>query len=799
MNFQIKIAVRNIISKPVYSSITFIGFTLGVLASLLIYIWVYNELSYEKFHPDYQRIYRVLTLSKQGDVIVKSPMCYRPVPKTLKMDYPQIEYASYISYSSEDSPLKLQSGGDKIEAKMCWTNEDFFNIFKGFEFIEGSPETAFEKSENIVLSEETAKKIFGDQAAYGKVLISDKYSMEVYTVGGVVRIPDQSHQDFGFMLSEKNSRYSAYSDSWSDKGHVRVYIKLRNDATIDEQFLTNLTNHVGRYSNHTDKLVFQPLADIHLHSDYENDRYDKNRGNYNQIWILSGLASLIILMASLNFSVLSVARASERYVEIGIKKVNGARRIDIFRQFMAESVFQTFAATILALIAVWYILPWFNTLISKQLLIPISSEFITKLFLLTIIVGIIAGLYPSLILSSFNPIGIFRGASVSGSKNNFISLLVTIQFTITIFFIIVTALFVKQLNFIHNKDLGIDDENIVVIPTGLWYGNKQFKEELLKNPNILSVSASTYAPVDFALKYSFPLSHQGTLDTLQTYLYFVDEDFAKTYNLDVTKGQFLKMDHSEYWKEYKNSMESQKEGKDYAVSIPIVVNETAERMLGFIDPVGQRIGNNVIVGVVKDFHFRPLHHPIGPLVMTNDPQSIMTMNVRIAPGNTSEAIHYIQDTYKKHRDDREFSYRFFDDLLNEEYQAETRLRNITIAFALLATVISVMGILGMAIFSIDRHNKEIGVRRVFGAKGSEILIMLNRKFIKWVVIAFIIASPIAWYAMQKWLQNFVYKTELSWWVFVAAGMIVFGIALLTVNWQVFQAAKKNPVEALRFE
>ncbi len=799
MNFQIKIAVRNIIRKPVYSSITFIGFTLGVLASLLIYIWVYNELSYEKFHPDYQRIYRVLTLSKQGDVIVKSPMCYRPVPKTLKMDYPQIEYASYISYSSEDSPLKLQSGGDKIEAKMCWTNEDFFNIFKGFEFIEGSPETAFEKPENIVLSEETAKKIFGDQAAYGKVLISDKYSMEVYTVGGVIRIPEQSHQDFGFILSEKNSRYSAYSDSWSDKGHVRVYIKLLNDATIDEQFLTNISNHISRYSNHTDKLVFQPLADIHLHSDYENDRYDKNQGNYSQIWILSGLASLIILMASLNFSVLSVARASERSVEIGIKKVNGARRIDIFRQFMAESVFQTFAATILALIAVWYILPWFNTLISRQLLIPISSEFITKLFLLTIIVGIIAGLYPSLILSSFNPIGIFRGASVSGSKNNFISLLVTIQFTITIFFIIVTALFVKQLNFIHNKDLGIDDENIVVIPTGLWYGNKQFKEELLKNPNILSVSASTYAPVDFALKYSFPLSHQGTLDTLQTYLYFVDEDFAKTYNLDVTKGQFLKMDYSEYWKEYKNSMESQKEGKDYAVSIPIVVNETAERMLGFIDPVGQRIGNNVIVGVVKDFHFRPLHHPIGPLVMTNDPQNIMTMNVRIAPGNTSKTIHYIQDTYKKHRDDREFSYRFFDDLLNEKYQAETRLRNITIAFALLATVISVMGILGMAIFSIDRHTKEIGVRRVFGAKGSEILIMLNRKFIKWVVIAFIIASPIAWYAMQRWLQNFVYKTELSWWVFVAAGMIVFGIALLTVNWQVLQAAKKNPVEALRFE
>ena len=754
MNLQIRIALRNLARKPVYSIITFIGFTFGIVASLLIYLWVYNELSYEKFHPDYHRIYRILTLSKQGDEIVKSPMCYRPVPKTMKMDYPQIEYATYISYSSEDSPLRLEASGKKIEARMCWTNDDFFKIFGGFKFIEGSPENAFEKPENIVLSEKTAKKIFGDQSAYGKVLISDKYSREVYTVSGVIRIPEQSHQDFGFILSEKNSLYSGYSDSWSDKGHVRVYIKLLKNARIEEQFLTRISNHISRYSNYTDKLMFQPIADIHLYSNYQNDIYDKNPGSYKYVWIFSGLAFVIILMASLNFSALSVARASERYVEIGIRKVNGASRIRIFRQFMAEAVFQTFTATIVALIVVWFILPWFNTLSWQQLSFNISPALITNLFLLTFIVGIIAGLYPSLYLSSFVPIGIFRGGSISGSKSNFIRLLVTVQFTITIFFIIATSLFVKQLNYIHNKDLGIDDKNMVVIPTGLWYGNKQFKEELLNNPRILSVSASTYAPVDFTFKYGLPLNHQGRIDTLQTYLYFVDEDFAKTYKLEVTKGQFLKMDYSGYWKENKNAFKSRKEGKDYTVSIPIVINETAEKILGFNDPIGHRIGNNVIVGVVKDFHFRPLHYPIGPLVMTNDPQNIMTMNVRIAPGNTSETLNYIRDTYKKHRDDREFSYRFFDDLLNEKYQAETRLKNITIAFALLAIVISILGILGMAIFSIDRRTKEIGIRRVLGAKESEILILLNKEFLKWVVVAFIVASPIAWYTMHKWLQNF---------------------------------------------
>jgi putative ABC transport system permease protein len=282
-------------------------------------------------------------------------------------------------------------------------------------------------------------------------------------------------------------------------------------------------------------------------------------------------------------------------------------------------------------------------------------------------------------------------------------------------------------------------------------------------------------------------------------LFWADEDFAKTYKLEVLKGQFLQMDYSGYWKEWEKQSKSKKEGKEYTVSIPIVINQTAEKMLGFDDPIGQRIGNNIIVGVVKDFHFRPLHYPIGPMIMTNDPENIMTMNIRIAPGNTTEALNYIRDTYRKNRDNRDFSFNFFEDLLDEKYQAETRLKNITVAFALLAIVISVLGILGMAVFSIDRRTKEIGIRRVAGAKSSEILILLNKEFIIWVVVAFIIATPVAWYVMHKWLQNFVYKTELSWWIFMLAGIIAFGIALLTVSWQSWRAATRNPVEALRYE
>jgi putative ABC transport system permease protein len=601
------------------------------------------------------------------------------------------------------------------------------------------------------------------------------------------------------MLSETNSQLLDYSNNWGDKGFVRVYIKLGKDAQIDDQFLSAISNHIGRYSKITDKLMFQPLADIHLYSDYQSDFYDKHPGSYRYVWIFSGLAFLIILMASVNFAALSVARASERSVEIGIRKVTGGSRISIFRQFLTESVFQTFAAAVIALFVIWFILPWFNTLSSRELTFNVSSRLILNLFILTFLVGIIAGIYPSLYLSSFNPVGIFRGGSISGSRSNFIRVLVTVQFTIAIFFIISTSLFIKQLNYIHNKDLGIDSKNVVVIPTGLWYDNKDFKQELLRNPRVLSVSASTYAPIDVGFNGGLSLSHQGRVDTLQVNYYFVDEDFAKTYKLEVIKGEFLKMDYSGYWKEGEKAGKNRKEGKEYTVSMPIVINQTAEKLLGFDDPIGQRIGDNVIVGVVKDFHFRSLHFPIEPLVMSNNPEVIGTMNVRIAPGNTNETLNYIRDTYRKHREDREFSYRFFDDLLNEKYLAETQLKNITVAFALLAIVISVLGILGMAVFSINRRTKEIGIRRVAGAKSSEILILFNKEFIIWVLVAFIIASPVAWYVMHKWLQNYVYKTELSWWIFLLSGIISFGIALITVNWLSWRAATRNPVEALRYE
>ena len=786
MIHPLKIIFRSFIHKPLYSLITLLGFTFGVMASLLIYLWVLNELSYEKFHPDHDRIYRVLTLAKEGDDIVKSAGCYRPVAKTLKMSYPQIEKATYLSFDSEDSPLKRNEGGEKIEARCMSTNEDFFSIFSGFTFIEGSPRDAFSNPSNTVLSEEVARKLFGNEPALGKTVISDKYDPLIYTVSGVVRIPKQSHIDFGFVVSGKSSRYAYVEDSWGDKAHVHVYIKLAKNAWIDDKFLDGITNHLGRFSRLSDKLVFQALTDIHLHTNYQTYLYDKNISSYKYVWIFSGLALLIILMAALNFSVLSVARSSERSTEIGIKKVCGAERPGIILQFMGEAVLQTTAATLVALFLIWMILPWFNMFTGQYLTLNLSFGLLISILLLTVLVGIVAGIYPSLYLSSLKTSRIFRGGSQTGSKSNFTRLLVVIQFSIAAFFIIATSVFIKQLNYIQGKDLGFDRNNIVVIPTGLWYENKSFKDELLKNPNILGVTATAYAPVDFNWEIRLAVNHAGRSDSIRAAMIWADEDFAKTYKLDVVKGQFLRMDFNSFWKEGETNL-------------PAVINETAEKIIGFQNPIGERIGNYVIAGVVKDFHFRPLHYPIGPLIITYDPQNIMTMNVRIAGKNRAETLKFIRDVYQKHRKSRGFSYSYFDDLLAQKYQDEVRLRNLTLIFSVLAIIIAMLGILGMAVFSCDRRTKEIGIRKANGASLREILFMLNKEFLKWVVVAFVIAIPVAWYAMHRWIENFAYRTELSWWIFLLAACLTMVTALIAVNWQTFRVARRNPVEALRDE
>ena len=799
--YNLKLLLRSIRNKPIYSFISIVGFTFGIAASLFIYFWVFDELSFEKFHPDYQNIYRVLTLSKQGDKIVKSASSYEALALTMKKDYPQIENATSISYSSEDSPLEIKGTSTKIEARKAFVDENFFEVFQGFIFLEGNLENVLNSPNKIVLSKKIATKLFGDEPAIGKTIISDKYFEDVYEVGAVVYIPPQSHIDFGFLLSDKSESTVGYSAGWHRKSaHTHTYIKLKKNAAIDESFKEQASGQVNRYSSHTDKLLFQPLADIHLYSDYEIYLNDKKISHVKYVWIFSGLALLIIIMASLNFASLTTARASERATEIGVRKVSGSNNISLFAQFICESLIQTIFATILALLIVFIFLPWFGNISGKEFDFSISPSLIGSLLLITLFVGLFSGLYPAFYLTSFKPIQVFKGGNPTGSKSKFTRGLVFIQFTIAIILITSTGIIYKQLQFIKTRDLGITKENIVVIPTGLWYGIGSFKQELLTNSNIKSVSASTKAPIDFAWLKGFHWGGMDSQDTVQASMFWVDEDFAKTYNIEMVKGEFLRQNYSDFWKEHQLANKNKRAGKSYSVSFPVVINETFAKQMNVEDPIGMRLNNSsVIVGVAKDFHYRPLRNKISPMVLLNDPQNIMTVNVRIAPENRTETINFVRDIYKKHRDDREFSYSYFEDELEQVYMAENRLGSLVLKFSILAILIAILGILGLSTFSTERRIKEIGIRKVNGATQTDILAKLNSNFLIWVLAAFVIACPIAYYAMHKWLQNFAYKTELSWWIFALAGVLALSIALLTVSWQSWRAATRNPVEALRNE
>lgn len=798
--YYLLILLRNIKNNKLYSAISVTGFIFGIAASLFIYFWVFDELSFEKFHPGHNQIYRVLTLSKQGDNFVKSATSYGAIAKTMKTGYPQIENATCIEFSSEDSPLHVEGSDIKIELRQAWIDDQFLNVFQGFEFVEGDRETALDDPDKIILSEKAAQKLFGKEPALGKTVISDKFSIkDIYTVGGVVRIPPQSHIDFDFLVSNYRM-FTNYSNTWRKSAHLHTYIKLQKNAQIDDNFINQASGLIGKYTTYTDKLMFQPIDDIHLYTDYETYQYDKKISDIKYIWIFSGLAVLIILMASFNFASLSIARASKRATEIGVRKVSGSGRISLIKQFMTESMVQTIFASVAALIFVWVLLPWFGDLTSKEFSFSLSWQLIGSLFLIIFSVGIFAGLYPALYLTSFNPVLILKGGNFTGSKAGFTKGLVLVQFLISIILIISTLTVYKQLQFIRNKDLGIDKENILVIPTGLWYSIGSFKQELLENPNIISVSATTQAPVDYSWQSGFRWEGMDGQDTLQANWFWVDEDFAKTYNLEMVMGDFLRFNYADYWGTFEEAQRNREEGKEYSVSIPVVINETFMKMMGADNPVGMRLNEtNVIIGVVKDFNFQSLHNKIEPLVLQNNPETIQTLNIKINPENRAETLNFISEVYKKHRNDRDFSYSYFEDELEQVYKAENQLENLILIFSLIAISIAIMGILGLSVFAAERRIKEIGIRKVSGAKFIEILALLNFDFLKWVAIAFAIAIPIAWYIMHNWLLNFAYKTILSWWVFALAGLLALGIALLTVSWQSWRAATKNPVEALRYE
>ncbi|HBB91343.1 MAG TPA: hypothetical protein DC042_06410 [Bacteroidales bacterium] len=784
--------------KPVYSGVTLIGFTIGITASLLIYLWVFDEWSFETMHANHQRIYRVVTLRKQSQEIIRTPATVIPLAQVLTKDFPQIEKATFIKL---ESLMPLELDGRTTEILPAYTDKSFFDIFTGLRFIEGNAETALNQPDAIVLNEDVAKKLFGDEPALGKRLVSKNFGTKGYVVGGVIRIPNQTHFDFGMItLMENNSMLqSTFKSNWRLGESTSVYLKLRKGAVLDKTVKEQLSGLIVKYANRSDRLTFQPISDIHLNSNYDY-QYDKNQGDKKYIWIFSGMALLILLMAVFNFSALSTARSSERATEIGMWKTLGASRLKIGQILVVETLFQTMIAMILAILLVSILLPWFNDLAGKEIVWHLTPAFICSLLGIALVTGVLSALYPVVYLNSFNPVLIFKGGHPSGSRAGFISVIVVIQFIAATFMIAASGIVLKQLSYINNKDLGLKKENILVIPTGLWYSIDEFKTELQKNPDILSTSACTSLPLEGSWFETVGWNGMNSRDSVKMRNVWVDQDFAKTYDIQIITGDFLKNSYADYWSNAEKAQQAKKSGEPSVYSIPVVINEKSRELMGEDNPVGKRLNNRyVIIGVVKDFHVKSLHHQIEPILILNNPEAIISLSIKISDHNQAQTIRFIQDTWAKFRGNRGFSFTWFEDQLAAKYQYETRLGKIILYFAILALLIALMGVLGLATYATERRTKEIGIRKINGSTVLEIMIWLNLDFLKWVVIGFVFACPAAVYFAQNWLGNFAYKTTGSWWIFGLAGFITLLFALATVSWQSYRAATRNPVETLRYE
>ncbi len=793
----LKILWRNNRNRPVYSAIIFIGFVAGLTGSMMIYLWIFDELSYEKFHSDYDRIYRVLALKKEGDLFKKTPSLPIPLAESLRENFVNIENATFIKYGSE---APLQVGDNKFEVTPAYVDDHFFSVFSGFEFIEGNIDHALSGPGAVILSEKTARLLFGDKNALGQIVSSNKFYNIDYKVAGVVKVPSRSHIDFGFLTLLRNDKYlhRTFMNNWQRSEWTSVYLKLNKEAITTDNFIAKVSNHMSDNTGKPAKLIFQPIANIHLFSDY-SWFLDKNIGEYKYVLIFSGLAILIVVMASLNFTVLTTARASERLTEIAYRKVLGSGKKQLFFQFLFESSIPSLLALLVALAIAWYLIPWFNELTGKSIFFSISWKFILSLIAITLGVNLLSSLYPAVYITSFNPVLIFKGSNPTGSKSGFLRFLVITQFAITTGLVIFTLAINRQMKFVENKELGIDKENIVVVPMGLWYDISAFKSELLQNPDITSVTASSKAPADFYNQIRFNYEGIQSKDSVYATLFWVDSDFAETYGLEIVQGNFLTSTYDDYWIRA-NSTKQGNSDSSHLFSRPVVINETARNMMGINDPLGLRLNQDmVIVGVVKDFHFRPLHNKINPMVMMYNPENIMTLNVRISPGSKERALAYLKETYTKFREDRGYSYSFFEDEIGKQYQSEKQFEDMLFYFSSLGVIISMLGLLGMASFITVRRIKEICIRKINGARAWDVFVLLNIDFLKWVFVSLIIGLPIGYYLVMNWLENFSYRISISPWLIIISSLFTILIAFLSINWLCWKVVRKNPVEALRYE
>ncbi len=791
MNY-LKIALRNMKRHKGYSFIYIAGMAVGLTCSILILLYVQYELSYDKYHKYYDRIYRVIQYQPEKKYLSSDYFAptQGPLGPELMNRYPEVISTTRINKFS--NVLISSRKSSFLEPNIFFADPEIFEIFS-FELLKGDRHTALNDPYSMVISERMAEKYFGSEDPVGKVI---RYqNSDEFRIKGVLKnIPENSHLKMEFIASFKSytvmRRYNP--DRWEPGWFCYTYCLLHQDTDPNalENKLVSLSDEVFEINQIKSKLVLQPLSKIHLYSNINFEISDIADIRY--IYILSFIAFVILLIACINYMNLATARSAQRSKEVGIRKVVGAQNIQLIKQFIGESLVFTFSALILSILFVLIFLPTFNSFFERNITFNLGDnfQFILILFMLVISTGIISGSYPALFISSFKPVTALKGTFSKRSKSAvFRNFLVVIQFSITIIFIICTLAVKSQLKYIRNVDVGYNKDQIVVLAvrdSSTLLNKETIKTEFLKNPNIIKISSSSCLPNSItSFQPDWPNDQIGNKVTV--YVGHVDYDFTDLYDIKVIKGRNFSRDFP--------SDENR----------AILLNEAAVKSLGWESTLGRVVSHYgspeaaEIIGIVKDFNFQSLRSKIKPLYLFLDPSRGNYLSVKIKASNIPETIEFLRAGMKRFSPNYPFEYYFFDDVFDMAYRAEQKMESIFSTFAFLSIFIACLGLLGLVSFVAEQKTKEIGIRKVLGASATNIISLLSKKFIKWIIVANVVAWPIAYYFMNKWLQNFAYKAHISLLIFFLSGTLALIIATLTIGYQTIKAATANPVDSLRYE
>ncbi|MVM33064.1 FtsX-like permease family protein [Spirosoma sp. HMF4905] len=801
----IKIAWRNLVRNRAFSAINITGLALGLATCMLISLFVLDELSYDRFNEKADRIVRVIFKGSIQGGKMNEAHVMPPVAKTLKADYPEVLESTRLRQGG----APLITIGDKTfkDNAIAYVDSNFFQVFT-LPLLQGDAKTALIRPNTAVITQAMAQKYFGNENPIGKVLTIKGWNTGYQITGVIDKVPTNAHFHFDLFISMA-SHPDAKSNSWMTsefhtylvlpKGYDYQQLEAKMPQVVEKYMAPQLQQAMGmtlaqfRQKGNDIGLFLEPLTDIHLHSEMTQNLEAGSDIRY--VYIFGAVALFMLLIACINFMNLSTAGASKRAKEVGIRKVLGSVKMALANQFLIESLLLTAIALLLAIGLVYMALPLFNQLAGKELTLNFTTNawLLPSLLILGLLVGVLAGSYPAFFLSSFKPIAVLKGKFTS--SRNSIGLrsgLVVFQFFISISLMVGATVVYRQLSYIQNKKLGYDKDQVLVLPETWLLGQKEdvFRNQIMQDPRVVNVSTSGYLPAGPSNNNNFTVYPEtNSTQLIKTLRYDVDYNYIPTLGMQMATGRNF----------------SQQYGTD---SSGVILNETAAKTFGWGDKaLGHTItnANNEgrkatyrVIGIVKDFHFKSMHEQIAPLVMVLGHNS-GTVIVKVKTKDISGLLASMKQQWTQLMPDAPFAYSFLDERFMATYRAEQKIGSILGIFAGLTIFVACLGLFGLATFTAEQRTKEIGVRKVLGASVGSIVALLSKDFLKLVAIAIVIAVPVAWYAMSRWLEDFAYKIDISWWVFALSAVLSVGVALLTVSFQSVKAALMNPVKSLRSE